>query len=269
MFHIVARTRHHALIANDAVEMCELWRRIHQAIPGLEALCLMLNHLHLVHPRDVREALAAALSGYTRWRNHRRGEQGPLFEALPAAQPLADAGKVRTAVRYTHLNPCRAKLVRDPLAWPFSTHLDAVGLTKEPVRPRHRAAVDFHAYVSSDPSVNVNGTDLPTVPRGDIPLVALLAATSVALRVPADTALAPRTYAREVFLEAARAYSGRSISEIARFSGVTERSVLRARSVAHAEIAALAGDPRLEPLDETWWAGILRHWRGRPTVTRA
>lgn len=35
-----------------------------------------------------------------------------------------------------HPNPCRARLVADPLAWPFSTHRDAVGLAVDPVVPR-------------------------------------------------------------------------------------------------------------------------------------
>jgi hypothetical protein len=268
MFHLVARTRDRALLAPSAEEMCRLFHTLREAVPQLEALCVLLDHLHAITPLEERRALAAALSGYTRGRNQRRGEGGPLFEPLPDAVPIADPGKVRTGVRYVHLNPCRARLVADPLAWPWSSHLDAVGLTPAPVRPKARNVFEFHGYVSADPSVNVEGTDLPTVPRGDVPLVGLLAAASVAFRVPAERLLQHRGPARDHFLASARAYSGQSGRAIAAFAGVSERTVYRDAVQARPELAALAADPRIAMLDEAWYGQVVRRWRVRPAFHR-
>lgn len=55
------------------------------------------------------------------------------------------------------------------------------------------------------------------------------------------------TPVRSEVRKAERAYSGRPVREIARFTRVTERSVLRAYSFAHAEIGALAVHSRSKP----------------------
>ena len=44
---------------------------------------IMPDHIHLVHPFEVRERLAHACSGFTRWRNHTRCESGHVFRRLP------------------------------------------------------------------------------------------------------------------------------------------------------------------------------------------
>lgn len=70
--------------------------------------------------------VAHTVSG--RWRNHLEGVSGRLVRPLPPAEAVPEGPKRRRSVRYVHLNPCRARLVADPLAWPLSTHRD--------VRPR-------------------------------------------------------------------------------------------------------------------------------------
>lgn len=267
MFHLVARTQGSALLGHDVVELCELFDRLRRGIPGIEALCVMPNHVHLLHPRDVRLLLAAILGAYVQWRNHRRGEVGGLIQPLPAAEPLTDADKVRRALRYVHLNPCRARLTNDPLSWPFSSHLDALGLTRAPLRGPARSPIDLHAYISADPSVNVSGTDFPVCPRGDLPLENVRAAVSVAFRVPVP-AVQIRGAARTTFLEAARALSGRTLPQIARFAGVDERTVYRTKPVLHVDIATLAGDRRIDPIDDAWFGDVLRRWRRRQTFDR-
>lgn len=263
MRHFVARTHGNLLIAHDVTEMSELFHRIRRSIPGIESLCVMPNHLHMLHARDVRARLASTLGGYVLWRNHRRGESGGLFQPLPEGEPLVDAEKIRRAMRYVHLNPCRGRIACDPLAWPFSTHLDALGLARLPLRPAVRDPVQLHRYVSADPSVNVGGTDFPVLPRGDIPLENLRAATSAAFRIPVGAVTSTRGPARATFLEAARELSGRSVPEIARFAGVNERTVYRTKPVLHVDIGALAGDPRLESIDDAWFGDVLRRWRHR------
>src|SRR5687768_15753019 len=108
----------------------------------------MPDHLHLLHEADVRDRLIHALVGYVQWVNHRRGDHGALLEPVPAAGAALEGDKRNRSVRYVHLNPCRARLVSDPLAWPLSTHRDAVGLSAFPVIGRQRDPYGFHRYVS-------------------------------------------------------------------------------------------------------------------------
>jgi hypothetical protein len=138
MRHLVVRARPGRLLFVTWSEGRALWDRVVGAAPGLAALVLMPDHLHLLHAADVRIALARALSGYTRWLARRRGPRGPLIRPIEAPEPLRDDGKIRRNVRYVHLNPCRGNLVRDPLAWPLSTHRDAVGLAPFPAVPSTR-----------------------------------------------------------------------------------------------------------------------------------
>jgi hypothetical protein len=72
-----------------------------------------------------------------------------------------DSKHLQRTVRYVALNPCRDKLAPDPLAWPFSGHRDTVGLAIPGVLPVVCDPVWHHGYVSGDPSVRVEGTELP------------------------------------------------------------------------------------------------------------
>ena len=108
MFHLVARAVGHTLLFRSWREGLHLWDTVVKAAPGLDALCLMPDHIHLLHESDVRERLAAALSGFARWRTAARGVRGPVFQPLPAPEPLVDDEQVRRSVRCVHLDPVRA-----------------------------------------------------------------------------------------------------------------------------------------------------------------
>jgi hypothetical protein len=106
------------------------------------------------------------MGSFARWRNHARGERGPVWQTHPAPQALPDVQHTRRTIRYVLLNPCRAGLVADPLAWPYSTHRDAVGLAVPGVRRIEREPERFHRWVSADGTVDVAGTALPVVGWG-------------------------------------------------------------------------------------------------------
>lgn len=205
MYHLVARSADGRLLFRTWVEGLALWRRVVRRVPGIVAFAVMPDHLHLVHLHDVRQPLAQVLAGYARWRNRARGERGRVFEPLPAAQRLPDEEHCRRTIRYVHLNPCRARLVRDPLAWPLSTHRDAVGLAAVPAVRQRRDAQAFHAYVSADPAVEPGGTPLPVPTARGCDLDDVVAAVSAVTRTPVEH-LARRGPARTLFLRAAAAH---------------------------------------------------------------
>lgn len=202
MYHLVAHAHRNHLLWFRESEAAALFAQLLRAFPETVALCVMPDHVHLVLPHaDPGRRLGAVLSGYTRWRNAARGRRvATLWEPSPPPELLPDAHHVRRTVRYVHLNPCRSRLVADPLAWPFSTHRDYVGFARPgPIRVQADAA-RFHAYVSGDPSVNPTGTPLPTLRYDQVPWGAVVDAVAGVCRVGPDAVLAglPRRLAVRV-----------------------------------------------------------------------
>lgn len=195
-----------------------VWTALRRAFPLAIATVLMPDHPHVVTPgddaEDLRMRLARVVSGF---RRSRWGESS-RWERVPPPDPLTDVGKLRRHVRYVALNPNRAKLVTDPLAWLWSTHRDVVGAVIDPWVEAGRLAFVFgsererfserhHAYVSGDPSVAVAGTSPPaTATAGELalrPLGDVLAAAVAAHRaVPED--VRRKTAVRATFFDLAR-----------------------------------------------------------------
>jgi REP element-mobilizing transposase RayT len=251
VFHLVARTLGRRPLFHDWHEGAALWLRATAAVPGLAAFVLMPDHLHLVHPHDVRLRLAAALGDHVRWMHARRGTHGRWLEPLPPAEPLVDATKARRTVRYVHLNPCRAHLAVDPLAWPFSTHRDRLGCAARPVLPQARDPEAFHRYVSSDPSVDPTGTPLPARALATRDLERLAEAVSSAARTPLGD-LRARGPARTLFLSSAATLAPEvPRHEVAAWAGVSRHAAWRAARCPPGPVDAVArclGDDRLRAL---------------------
>jgi hypothetical protein len=254
MFHLVARSVDGAPLFHTWAEARQLWDAVVGATPDRIALVLMPNHVHLLHPLDVRVRLAHALSGFTRWWHHTHGTSGRMFAELPPAEPIVDLQKQRRQVRYVHLNPCRARgLASDPLAWPFSTHRDACGLAVPAVVDRAKDVVAFHRYVSSDPHVEVQGTALPDESLEARDPLAVLHAVSAVTRTPLSW-LAHRVPARHLYLRAALHLCPKTDrTSIGELVGVGRNGAARAARGNDAQVRAVAravGDRRLAPLHD-------------------
>lgn len=245
MFHLVARTRKRALLWTTWLEGRALWDRVLRVSPGRVALVLMPDHVHLIHPADIRLELAQALAGHTRSLGR------SLLAPLPPARPLEDAQKVRRNIRYVHLNPCRARLCSDPLEWPFSTHRDACGLMVDAAVRTRSDPLGFHRYVSGDPTVSVAGTDLPGDTTALCTPEAVLGATSAVLRAPLAR-FRHRGPARQLYLAAARELGDATTEHIAHLVG-THRTAVRRASAPRAsvqKVRRVLGDSRFTALDD-------------------
>ncbi len=223
--HYAVRTRSGRLAIRSHTEARVLWRAILAKVPDPLALCLMPDHVHLLHARDVSPALGLALRGYARWRNRRLRIGGPLWERLGAPEPVKDGLKLRRSERYIHLNPCRARLVSDPLSWPWSTHRDRVGLAMPAARQRVPDPDAYHHYVSADPSVAVEGTLLPCgTDRADSDQV--YAAVSAVTRSPWER-LQLRGSPRTLWIRSLRLFTDLTLPAIAHEARVSLSTVQR------------------------------------------
>jgi REP-associated tyrosine transposase len=88
------------------------------------AYCLMPNHVHLIlvptHVDGLRAALGETHRRYTRHINAREGWQGHLWQSRFSSFPM-DENYLLACARYIELNPVRAKLVRSPRTWAWSS----------------------------------------------------------------------------------------------------------------------------------------------------
>ncbi|MBN2224383.1 MAG: transposase [Deltaproteobacteria bacterium] len=94
------------------------------------AYCLMPNHVHLVVVPHTNEGLAGAIAGthrsYTNSINTREEWQGFLWQGRFSSYPMDEQYTV-AATRYIEMNPVRAKLVKQPQDWQWSSaraHID-------------------------------------------------------------------------------------------------------------------------------------------------
>lgn len=184
MFHYVARAIPGTLLFRTWEEGIALFDILIRAFPDAIGLCVMPDHIHILLPGPkFLPRLRRAMSGYARWRSHRRndGIRG-VWQRAPDPEPLADDQKEYRVVRYVHLNPCRKAMHSDPLAWPLSTYRDRMGLTAPAAVERADQPERMHKYTSSDPSCKVDGTPLPRVGHLDYDLLHIQAAVSSVTR---------------------------------------------------------------------------------------
>src|SRR5271169_4386061 len=117
--------------------------------------CLMPNHTHLVAVPEseagLRQAIGEAHRRYTRRVNCRERWRGHLWQGRFASFVM-DEGYLLAAARYIELNPVRAKLVRVPRDYRWSSaraHLSGKddGLVR--VAPLLNMMPDWHAFLKT------------------------------------------------------------------------------------------------------------------------
>ena len=168
-FHFTAKARRDLSPRSICVD---LWSSFQKAFPRTLGCVLMPDHFHILLetslPEHTKLTLAHWMAGFAR--KHFLGQS--LWNPIAPPTAIHDFHHLKRQVRYVHLNPCRRELVRDPLAWEWSTHREAVGaaasdwldvgtLMKAFKAPPRTFKEIFHQYVSADPSVDVAGTSLP------------------------------------------------------------------------------------------------------------
>jgi putative transposase len=90
----------------------------------LWAYCLMPNHVHLIavpkQQNSLRKSIGEIHRQYTLTINSREKWTGHLWQGRFSSYPM-DEKYLIAAARYIELNPVRARLVRRPEEWPWSS----------------------------------------------------------------------------------------------------------------------------------------------------
>lgn len=175
---------------------------------------------------------------------------------------LTDLDKVKYAVRYAHVNPCRHGATDDPLRWLWSTHRDVVGAVADPWVSADRLAAalgarrrgfeaDFHAFVSMDRQCP--GTPFPEAARACTlpaePLARIARAVLQSTRSEPAALHRAGSDERAVFVQLARRQGWRITPPLADVCRCSRRTIERIASLPPAPgLAAAAlclGDDRL------------------------
>jgi putative transposase len=101
----------------------------------LYAYCLMPNHIHLLVERQedsISRVMQRLLTAYSQYHNRRYRKSGHLLQGRYKAILCQSDQYLAELVRYIHLNPVRAKMVRRAQDFPYSSHRAYLGLDEAP-----------------------------------------------------------------------------------------------------------------------------------------
>jgi hypothetical protein len=264
VYHVVAKVEV-AGLSLCAFEIGSwVWERLRDAFPFALAACLMPDHPHVVSPLADPTTARIRLN---RRLGHLARRVGVRFVGQAAEPTLVrDRPKLLRELRYVALNPPRAKLTNDPLAWLFSTQRDVVGATLDPwvdasrlARAVGRREADFrewyHRYVSGDPSVSVVGTPLPRAARPtEIPHVPLgrIAKAAAAATRSRPEAIRSSGPTRRLFVGLAREHDWRHTDLLARACACDPRTIHRIADIDLTPARLCLGDSRLRHGIPSW-----------------
>ncbi len=167
LYHVLARGNDGQKIflsQSDYQGFIEALRTVRQRYPfSLYAYVLMSNHFHLlleVHRFPTARILQSLLTGYVRRFNKIHHRRGHLFEGRYKAIVCDRDSYLLELVRYIHLNPVRATMVKRPNEWQWSGHGEYLGKEKRglidsgPVMGELRTAARYEAFIRDGAKVN-------------------------------------------------------------------------------------------------------------------
>lgn len=99
------------------------------------AFCYMSNHVHLiikVIDIPLSKLMHNVTFRYTNWINKKLKRVGHLFQGRYKAKLILDDPYLLTVVRYIHLNPVAANIIKDPSHTYWSSHCDYLGAEIHP-----------------------------------------------------------------------------------------------------------------------------------------
>ena len=129
VYHVMLRGNGGKKIFFDDEDRKHLYWLIHEGIKRFDhqihGFCLMDNHIHLaiqVGDIPLSKIMQNLSFRYTRWINKKKKRIGHLFQGRYKAIMVEQDSYLLELIRYIHLNPVRAKLVKNPSRYRWSGH---------------------------------------------------------------------------------------------------------------------------------------------------
>jgi REP element-mobilizing transposase RayT len=129
LYHMITRGNNRRAIfesAEDYTKFLSLLEIQKGKLPFfLYAYCLMSNHVHLLMERQadpLSRVMHRVLTGYSQYYNRKYRRSGHLLQGRHKAILCQSDRYLSELVRYIHLNPVRAGMVRKPENYQYSSH---------------------------------------------------------------------------------------------------------------------------------------------------
>jgi putative transposase len=129
IYHVINRGNRRETIFHDSYDYDKFLKLIKEAKDlyqiKIYAYCLMPNHYHLVIYTKVAESLSLSMhkinSSYVRYYNQRYKVSGHLWQGRYKSFIVQEEAYLLTLLRYVEANPLRAKIVKDCIAYKYSS----------------------------------------------------------------------------------------------------------------------------------------------------
>src|SRR5205809_7452947 len=135
LYHVITRGNNRRPIFNSAADyekFLSLLTTQKARLPFfLYAYCLMTNHVHLLIERradPIGRLMHRVLTGYSQYYNRRYRRAGHLLQGRHKSILCQSDRYLAELVRYIHLNPVRAGMVKRPEQYKYSGHRAYLGL---------------------------------------------------------------------------------------------------------------------------------------------
>ena len=139
LYHTILRGNDGQTIFFDDKDRTRFYFLIQEGIERfghqIHAFCLMTNHVHLaiqISDIPLSRILQNLSFRYTRWVNWRQKRSGHLFQGRYNAVLIDADTYFQELIRYIHLNPVRAGVVKDPEDYVWSGHRAYLGFETIP-----------------------------------------------------------------------------------------------------------------------------------------
>ncbi len=142
LHHIMVRGINKAAIFRDDEDKSRFLERLGQNVTEgkctVYAWVLMSNHVHILFKsgkEGISSVMRRLLTWYAQYYNRRHHRTGHLFENRYKSVLCEEDNYLLALVRYIHLNPLRAKIVKtveELDRYPWSGHRDIAGKSKKP-----------------------------------------------------------------------------------------------------------------------------------------
>jgi REP element-mobilizing transposase RayT len=190
-YHAILRGNHREALFATPRDRQMLGEIVEEAVGKLgvrvHAFCWMTNHLHVlvqIGEQPLGKVMQRIAMRYSRYRHRELHTSGHLFERRHRAW-LVEADRYFVALlRYIHLNPVAANMVRAAEDYPWSSHraylgeagpawlttdfgLSLLGQTRESARRAYRELMSTVMYASEERLFDTARADDPRVLGGD------------------------------------------------------------------------------------------------------
>lgn len=127
-YHVIVKGINKEKIFNQQREKIQFKSIILKQLPkfqiGIYSYCIMSNHAHFIiwaELSDLSRFMSMILAEYASYYNFKHNRNGHVFQNRFVSECIEDEGYFWSCLRYIHLNPVKAQMVKRPELYKYSS----------------------------------------------------------------------------------------------------------------------------------------------------